>query len=75
MKKFVLAAAIALTAAVSMSAPSQAGRLVLKFGHHHGYHHHHHNWHPYVAYNCWVKKKAVVDAWGNVYVKKVKVCG
>ena len=73
MKKFIIAAALSVTAALTMAAPSEAGRLVIKFGHKHGYHHYH-NWHPYVARTCWVKRKAVVDYYGNVYVKRVKVC-
>ena len=38
MRKFIIAAAIAVTAAVTFSAPSQAGSIKFQFGHGHGHH-------------------------------------
>ena len=76
MKKLALAAILALSAVTAVAAPSEAGKLVIKFGHHHKHHYQHGYWvDPYVSYNCWTEKQATYDDWGNVYVRKVRVCG
>ncbi|UVC12417.1 hypothetical protein IHQ71_30925 (plasmid) [Rhizobium sp. TH2] len=80
MQKFIIGATAALIATVSMAATAQAG---WKHGHNHGWKwkHGHHNKHYgfkiYSGYNdgyCFVKKIKKYDDWGNVYVKKVRVC-
>jgi hypothetical protein len=82
MKKFIIAAAAALVATVSMAATAEAG---WKWKHpHHGWHHGHH-WgvvvvNPGWGYDddddyCYFKKIKHYDDWGNVYIKKVRICG
>ena len=77
MKKFIIAASAALVATVSFAATAEAG-----WKHrHHGWHHRHH-WgvvvvgprYDYDDY-CFVKKIKRYDDWGNVYVRRVRVCG
>lgn len=77
MRKFVLAAATAAIAVVTFAAPSSAGGLYFGFGDGG-----HHNRHGYVKIyddydyrpSCWIKKIRKVDYYGNVYVKKVRIC-
>lgn len=78
MKKFIIAASAALVATVSMAATAEAG---WKWKHHnnHGWRHNH--WGVvvvspgYYGDYCFVKKVKRYDDWGNVYIKKVRVCG
>ena len=75
MKKFIIAATAALVATVSMAATAEAG-----------WRYKHHGWKrahwgvvvvsPRVVVRdyCFTKKVKYVDDWGNVYVKKVRVC-
>ena len=75
MNKILLAGLVAVTAAVSFAAPSQA---------HHRWRHHH--WAPHYnvivdpyygddyGYSCYWKKIVKYNKWGNVVVKKVQVC-
>ena len=77
MKKFIIGAAAALIATVSLSAMAEAGYKWHKpyHGHHHG--HHYKYWtggHHHGGY-CFVKKIRRFDDWGNMYVKRVRVCG
>jgi hypothetical protein len=79
MKKFIIGAAAALIATVSLSATAEAG-YKWKHKHHHGHHHGHHYkhriWiggHHYGDY-CFIKKIKRYDDWGNVYIKRVRVC-
>nr|WP_314090139.1 hypothetical protein [uncultured Shinella sp.] len=57
MRKFIVSAAVALVAAVSFAAPSQAG---------------------YYSYDyqptCFIKKIKSYDYYGNVVIKRIKVC-
>lgn len=57
MRKIVVSAAVALVAAVSFAAPSQAGYYS------YGYQQH-----------CFVKKIRSYDYYGNLVVKKVRIC-
>lgn len=57
MRKIVVSAAVALVAAVSFAAPSQAGYYS------YGYQQH-----------CFVKKIKSYDYYGNLVVKKVRIC-
>jgi hypothetical protein len=78
MQKFAIAALTAIIATVSLSSVAEAGR---RWRHHGGWHHRH--WRPVVVvsprvvYNdyCFVKKVKRYDDWGNVYIKRVRVCG
>ena len=79
MKKLIIAAVTAIVATVSLSSAAEAG-----WRRHHGWYGHHHNrfWGPRivirpVVYNdyCFVKKVRRYDAWGNLYIKRVNVCG
>ena len=77
MKKFILAASAVLVAAVSLASAAEAGGK-WKHGHNrHGWHNRHH-WgvvirHDYDDY-CFVKKIKRYDDWGNVYIKRVRIC-
>jgi hypothetical protein len=57
MRKFIVSATIALVAAVSFAAPSQAGYY--SYGH---------------KPHCFIKKVKSYDYYGNVIIKKIKVC-
>ncbi|MGD9477791.1 hypothetical protein [Shinella sp. G-2] len=57
MRKIIVSATIALVAAVSFAAPSQAG-------------YYSYDYQPY----CFVKKVKSYDYYGNVIVKKIRVC-
>ena len=80
MKKFILAALVTVTAALSFAAPSQAGGR---------YWHHGHRWHGGPGYGlvfnvgptyvddedyCYSKKVRKYDRYGNLYVKRVTIC-
>ncbi|MBX9457400.1 MAG: hypothetical protein KL863_16060 [Rhizobium sp.] len=81
MKKFIIGATAALIATVSMAASAEAGWKNWKHGNNHGWkwkHGHHNSIKIYSpGYNdyCFVKKIKKYDDWGNVYIKKVRVCG
>jgi hypothetical protein len=78
MKKFIIAATAALVATVSMAASAEAGWKWKHKHHHHGWKRHH--WGVVVVnpgYHgdyCFVKKVKRYDDWGNVYIKKVRIC-
>ena len=77
MKKFIIGAAAALIATVSLSATAEAGHRWRHHGWHHGHHYGHKIWiggHHHGDY-CFVKKIRRYDDWGNMYVKRVRVCG
>ena len=57
MRKIIVSATIALVAAVSFAAPSQAG--------YYGYGH---------KPRCFIKKIKSYDYYGNLVIKKIKVC-
>ncbi len=57
MRKIIVSATIALIAAVSFAAPSQAG--------YYGYGHRQH---------CFVKKVTSYDYYGDLVVRKVRIC-
>ena len=65
MRKFIIAAAVATTAALSLAAPSQAGYYG---GHNNGYYGGH-----YQSY-CFVKKVRFYDYYGNLRFKRIRVC-
>ena len=65
MRKFIIAAAIATTAALSFAAPSQAGYYG---GHNNGYYGGHYQSH------CFVKKVRFHDYYGNLRFKRIRVC-
>ena len=79
MKKFALGALAAIVATVSLSSVAEAG-----WRRHHGWHNgwHHGYWGgPRIVirpayYNdyCFVKKVREYDDYGNVYVRRVRVC-
>ena len=78
MKKFIIGGLAALVATVSLASGAEAG-WKWKHGHHHGWRHH--NWgvvvvgprYDYDDY-CFVKKIKRYDDWGNVYIKRVRIC-
>ncbi|MDB5523352.1 MAG: hypothetical protein JWM58_1115 [Rhizobium sp.] len=80
MKKFAIAALATLVATVSLSTVAEAG-----WRRHHGWNGHHHGHYNrfiyraprVVVYNdyCFVKKVKHYDDYGNVYVKRVRICG
>jgi len=57
MRQTIVSATIALVAALSFAAPSQAGYY--SYGH---------------APHCFIKKVKSYDYYGNVIIKKIKVC-
>ena len=57
MRKIIVSAAVAIVAAVSFAAPSQAG--------YYSYDHQPH---------CFVKKVKSYDYYGNLVIKRIKVC-
>ena len=87
MRKIIVSATVALVAAVSFAAPSQAGGLSIGFGfgggHGWGHGHGHNGWghgaqvtfydNDY-GYDCFWKKVKRYDKWGNLKIKKVRVC-
>ena len=80
MKKFIIAATAALVATVSMAATAEAGWKWKHKHHNHGWKRHH--WgvvvvNPGYGYDddyCYVKKVRHYDDWGNVYIRKVRIC-
>ena len=87
MRKIVLSAVVATVAARSFAAPSQAGGLSIGFGFGGGRgwsHGHGHNGWGHGAqvtfydndygYDCFWKKIKRYDKWGNLKIKKVRVC-
>jgi hypothetical protein len=80
MKKFIIGATAALIATVSLATTAEAGwkwkhnnhGWKWKLGHHYGIK----IYSPgYYDDYCFVKKIKKYDDWGNVYIKKVRVCG
>jgi hypothetical protein len=75
MKKFVIGATAALVATLSIASTADAGWRWKN----HGWRHHNH-WGVvvvsprYYGDYCFVKKVKRYDAWGNLYVKRVRVC-
>ena len=77
MRKIMLSAVVATVAALSFAAPSQAGGLSIGFDFGGG-----HGWgHSQVTlydgddgYDCFWKKVKHYDKWGNLIIKKVRVC-
>ncbi|WEZ82239.1 hypothetical protein P6U16_13800 [Rhizobium sp. 32-5/1] len=59
MRKIVLSAAIATVAALSFAAPSQAGGY--------GYNGYHQQY-------CFIKKMKSYDYYGNLVIKKIRIC-
>ena len=84
MHKIIIAAAVAITAAISFAAPSEAGGVTIGFsnGHYgHGwsgrigyvdgyYGGYHDEYRPY----CFIKKVRRYDHYGNVYYERVRIC-
>jgi hypothetical protein len=78
MKKFIIGSLAALVATVSLASVAEAG-WKYKHGHRHGWHNRHHGHHKfYPSYYggdyCFVKKIKRYDDWGNVYIKRVRIC-
>lgn len=76
MKKFLIAAAAAAVATVSLSTVAEAG---WRHRHYHGYHGY---WGPRIVIRpvvyddyCFVRKVRRYDRWGNLYIKRVRICG
>jgi hypothetical protein len=67
MRKIILSAAVAVIAAASFAAPSQAGSY--GYGHKKTYHAV-----GYKKVHCFIKKVKSYDYYGNVVFKKIKVC-
>ena len=77
MKKFIICSLAALVATVSLASTADAG---WRFRHGHG------GWHNrghfgvvvvaprYYGGYCFTKKIKRYDDWGNVYVKRVRIC-
>jgi hypothetical protein len=85
MRKIMLSAVVATVAALSFAAPSQAGGFSIGFGHGHGGwghggwgHGHGHGTHVTVyddyGYDCFWKKVKRYDKWGNLVIKKIRIC-
>jgi len=78
MKTFIIGSLAALVATVSLASAAEAG-WKHKHGHHHGWHKRHH-WGVvvvsprYYGDYCFVKKIKRYDDWGNVYIKRVRIC-
>ena len=75
MKKFIIGATAALVATVSLASAAEAGWKWKQK--HHGWKRQH--WGVVVVsprYDdyCFVKKVKRYDDWGNVYIKKVRIC-
>ena len=90
MRKFIMSAVVATVAAVSFAAPSQAGGFSFGFGNGNGYvtvggyghghygHRHHRKHYYYSDYgyeqHCFFKKVKRWDKWGNLKIKRIRVC-
>lgn len=85
MRKFIISAAVAAVAAISFAAPSQAGG----YGHHGHHRHHGHHYGSgfsigfydggyygggYYEPSCFIKKVKRWDKWGNLRIKKIRIC-
>ena len=76
-KQIVIGTLAALVATVSLASTAEAG---WRYKHRHGWNHRHH-WGVvvvaprYYGDYCFVKRVKRYDDWGNVYVKRVRVCG
>lgn len=76
MKKFIVGSLAALVATVSLASTADAG---WRWRHHGGWRHHNH-WGVvvvgprYYGDYCFVKKIKRYDDWGNVYIKRVRIC-
>ena len=76
MKTMIIGAAAALIATVSLASTADAGWKWKKHHHHHHWKHkHHHGIYIYGRHNyCFIKKVKRYDDWGNVYIKRIKMC-
>jgi hypothetical protein len=83
MRKSIMSAVVASIAVLIFAVPSQAGGFSIGFGHGHhghGYGHFGFNVHDggyyggYYEPSCIIKKVKKWDKWGNLHVKKVKIC-
>ena len=77
MRKFLMSAVVATVAAVSFAAPSQAGSFYFGigggghgWGGHHGHVSHYYGHHRH----CFWKKIKRYNKWGELVIKRVKVC-
>jgi len=76
MKTFIIGSLAALVATVSLASTADAG---WRWRHHGGWRHHNH-WGVvvvsprYYGDYCFVKKVKRYDDWGNVYIKRVRIC-
>ena len=66
MRKFIMSATLATFAALSFAAPSQAGY----YGGHYGGGYYGGYYAPY----CFIKKIRTYDYYGNLYIKRIRVC-
>ncbi len=80
MRKFIISAVVATVAAASFAAPSQAGGFSFGFGHGKGYvtvggygHGHYYSDYGYEPH-CFIKKVKRWDKWGNLRIKRIRVC-
>jgi acyl CoA:acetate/3-ketoacid CoA transferase alpha subunit len=76
MKNYIIAAVAAVVATVSLSTAAEAG-----WRRHHGWHGHHNFWGPRIVIRpvvyddyCFVKKVRRYDRWGNLYIKRIRIC-
>jgi hypothetical protein len=81
MKKFAIAAIAALVATISLSSTADAGWR-WRHGWHNGWRHGYWWGGPRIVIRpayyddfCFVRKAKRYDRWGNVYIKRVRVCG
>jgi hypothetical protein len=75
MKTMIIGAAAALIATVSLASTAEAGWKWKKHHHHHWHHKHHHGIYIYKSHHhCFVKKVRRYDDWGNMYIKRIRVC-
>lgn len=75
MRKIMLSAILATVAALSFAAPSQAGGFSIGFGFGHGWGHGAHvTISDDYGYDCFWKKVKRYDKWGNLVIKKIRVC-
>ena len=75
MKTMIIGAAAALIATVSLASTAEAGWKWKKHHHRHWHHKHHHGIHVYKPrHYCFIKKVRRYDDWGNMYIKRIRVC-
>jgi hypothetical protein len=75
MRNLIIASIVAAGAALSFAAPSQAGGY--GYNGYYGGHHYGHKRHYYTSYyepHCWIKKIRKYDYYGNLVVKRIRVC-